>query len=156
MILIYISFMGCRRPYSHAQLSVVEDILQRVEARIHVGDLRTIGDHTWGGVHWHNKTRDVHILNIGELRKLSGPSYIDGLLKVTVSRPLIFKFIERTILNAISRNTLNALLQDVREASFREKLNFNTGGSTVKSATPWQSLLVWLLRIIRDSLKLAL
>lgn len=67
--------------YSHAQLSVVQEILHWVEAGELVQDLRAIGDHTRRGVNGRNSTRDVDVLDVGEVRKLSAPNFIDYLLK---------------------------------------------------------------------------
>lgn len=52
------------RIYSHAQFSVVQEILHRVEAGEPVLDLRAIGDHTSRGVYRLDSARDVDELDV--------------------------------------------------------------------------------------------
>lgn len=50
--------------YSHAQFSVVQEILHRVHAGELVEDLRPIGDHTCGGVYRGDTAGDIDKLDI--------------------------------------------------------------------------------------------
>lgn len=55
--------------YSHCHFSVVQEVLHRVEAEL-TQDLWPVGDHACGGIYGLDNTRDVDILDVGEVRKL--------------------------------------------------------------------------------------
>lgn len=65
--------------YSHHHFSVVQEVLHRVEAGELVQDLRAVGDHARGGVYGVDDTRDVDVLDFGEVGKLSSSFLIDSL-----------------------------------------------------------------------------
>lgn len=66
--------------HSHAQLSVVHDVLHRVSAGVHVQEQRAIGD-GHRRVYRGNSARDVDELDVREVSKISSPSLIGYLLK---------------------------------------------------------------------------
>lgn len=70
------------RLYSHGQLGVVQEVLHRVEAGELVQHLRAVGDHARGGVYGVDCTRDVDILDVGEVGELPCSGLIDCLLKI--------------------------------------------------------------------------
>lgn len=70
--------------YSHRQFAVVQEVLHRVEAGELVQDLRAVGDHARGGVYGVDHTRDVDVLDVGEVNKLSSSNLIDCLLETCV------------------------------------------------------------------------
>lgn len=68
--------------YSHCQLGVVQEVLHWVEAGELVQDLRAVGDHARGGVYGVDNTRDVDILDVGEVGKLPSSRLVDCLLEI--------------------------------------------------------------------------
>lgn len=70
------------RLYSHCQFSVVQEVLHRVEAGEFVQDLRAVGDHARGGVYGVDDTRDVDILDVGEVGELPCSGLVDCLLEI--------------------------------------------------------------------------
>lgn len=63
--------------YLHSQFSVVEEILHRVLAGELVQYLGAIGDHTCRGVYRGHTARDVDVLDVREVRKMSTSNLID-------------------------------------------------------------------------------
>lgn len=68
--------------YSHGQFGVVQQVLHRVEAGELVQDLRAVGDHARGGVYGVDYTRDVDILDVGEVGELPCSGLVDCLLEI--------------------------------------------------------------------------
>lgn len=161
--------LWCHMTYSHAQLSVVQEILHRVHAGELVEDLWPIGDHTCRGVYRSDAARDVDKLDIWEVRKRSTSNLVIYLLirEACITRKSVCRFLSwgrnikppttkgyqtYTILinnsvnwhcenwgKSIVKSTSKLFLQDEMELSFMANLNFNTGGSTFQSAVPKHS-----------------
>lgn len=70
------------RLYSHGQFGVVQEVLHRVEAGELVQDLRAVGDHARGGVYGVDYTRDVDILDVGEVGELPCSGLVYCLLEI--------------------------------------------------------------------------
>lgn len=68
--------------YSHCHFSVVQEVLHWVEAGELVQDLRAVGDHACRGIYGVHNTRDVDILDVGEVSKLPSSLLVDCLLKI--------------------------------------------------------------------------
>lgn len=64
---------------SHCYFSVVQEVLHRIEAGELVQDLRAVGDHACGGIYGVHNTRDVDILDVGEVGKLLSSLLVDCL-----------------------------------------------------------------------------
>lgn len=78
--------------YSHRQFAVVQEVLHRVEAGELVQDLRAVGDYARGGVYGVDHTRDVDVLDVGEVSKLPSTGLIDCLLETCVGRSNQYMF----------------------------------------------------------------
>lgn len=65
--------------YSHCYLSVVQEVLHRVEAGELVEDLRAVGDHACRGIYGDHDTRDDDVLDVGEVGKLPSSLLVDCL-----------------------------------------------------------------------------
>lgn len=69
--------LGCK--HSHAQLGVVQEVLHRVEAGELVLDLRAVRDGAASVVCGGDHARDVDVLDVWEVRKLTASDLSNGL-----------------------------------------------------------------------------
>lgn len=127
----------------HVHPSVVDEILERVSARVVVLELCVVGDGADGGVVGSDHPADVDWLDVGEVGEYSRPRCTGGLRscseetrwELTCSglspspRP-------PTLLDAAIQ-TMKLLPQAF--PSLMGKLNLTTGGATDVSSVPWQS-----------------
>lgn len=65
--------------HSHCYFSVVQEVLHWVKAGELVQDLGAVSDHACGGIYGIHNTRDVDILDVGEVGKLPSSLLVDCL-----------------------------------------------------------------------------
>lgn len=132
---------NCKR-HLHAHLSIVDQVLQWVVAGELVHHLLVIGDGSWAGVLRTDHTWDGDVLDIREVCKYAGSSFLSDLWGkrgwVHYVRNLL-RVEHQLGAFKLRSPTFRSLEQAVIASSVMEKLNLMTGGSAVQSGIPLHS-----------------